>query len=78
MRLIGNIAHPKLLISVFKSNDKIIVKFEAGPMEQSYKFIENDKIHDLQSIEKLLTEEVYSSVFEIFDKMYENYKKIHS
>ncbi|NOT37940.1 MAG: hypothetical protein HOP11_11230 [Saprospiraceae bacterium] len=77
MRLLGNIAHPKLNISVFKSSEKIIVKFEAGPLEQSYKFLENELIYSVDSVEKLLTEEVYKKVFEVFDKMYENYKEIH-
>ncbi len=78
MRLLGNINHPKLLISVFKSGEKIIVKFEAGPMEQTYKFLETERIHDLSSVEKLITEEFYAEVFAIFDKMYVNYKKFLS
>lgn len=77
MRLLGNIKHPKLLISVFKSGEKLIVKFEAGPLEQSYKFLENDKIFDLESIEKLFTESNYIQVFEVFERMYLNYNSIH-
>lgn len=78
MRLLGNVSHPKLLISVFKSGEKIIIKFEAGPMEQTYKFLETERIYDLGSAEKLITEDIYMQVFEIFDRMYSSYKNILS
>lgn len=55
MRLLGQIAHPTLLISVFKSAGKIILKFEIGPFEQTYKFLETEKLHDSVSAEKLWT-----------------------
>ncbi len=77
MRLLGQIPHPHYLISVFKSNEKIILKFEVGPFEQVYKFLENELIYDCESISKLVNESVLSSVQKLFDEMNENYKKIH-
>lgn len=38
MRIIGNIQHPDIRITVFHMNNKFIVKMEAGPMEQVFKF----------------------------------------
>ncbi|MBK7232615.1 MAG: hypothetical protein IPH93_10215 [Saprospiraceae bacterium] len=76
MRLIGQIPHPKLLISVFKSNQKIIFKFEIGPFEQTYKFLETEQLNDLASATVLVTEEWITNVFATFDEMNQHYKKI--
>jgi len=76
MRLIGQIPHPKLLISVFKSNQKIIFKFEIGPFEQTYKFLETEQLNDLTSASVLVTEEWITDVFATFDEMNLHYKKI--
>lgn len=40
MRIIQTIEHPKMRISIFQMNQKYILKFEYGPLEQSYKFDE--------------------------------------
>lgn len=42
MRIIQTIEHPKMRISIFQMNQKFILKFEFGPLEQSYKFDELD------------------------------------
>lgn len=42
MRIIQTIEHPKMRISIFQMNQKYILKFEYGPLEQSYKFDELD------------------------------------
>ena len=49
MRIIDSIPHPSISISIFQMNDKYIVKFEAGPMEQAYKFY----TEDVKSVERL-------------------------
>ena len=49
MRIIDSIPHPSITISIFQMNDKFIVKFEAGPMEQAFKFY----IEDVRSVEGL-------------------------
>lgn len=40
MRIIQTIEHPKMRISLFQMNQKYILKFEYGPLEQAYKFDE--------------------------------------
>ena len=42
MRVIAELPHPDCKISIFKMNDKFIVKFEQGTLEQSYKIAETD------------------------------------
>jgi hypothetical protein len=49
MRIIDNIPHESMTISIFQMNDKYQVRFEAGPMEQSFKFF----IADVKSVEHL-------------------------
>jgi hypothetical protein len=49
MRIIDSIPHPSISISIFQMNDKYIVKFEAGPMEQAFKFY----TEDVKSVERL-------------------------
>lgn len=51
MRIIDTIPHPSITISIFQMNDKFIVKFEAGPMEQAFKFL----TADVKSVENLKT-----------------------
>lgn len=76
MRILGQIPHPHLLINVFKSNNKFLLKFELGPFEQVYKFIESDSIYDLSTVSKLVTDESLKSVFSIFDQMNLNYRSM--
>ncbi len=78
MRLIGQIPHPSLLISVFKSNNKFILKFEVGPFEQTYKILETDQLNDFEGVRRLVTEECIAEVFRIFDSMNHHYKKLNS
>ena len=42
MRIIDSIPHESMTISIFQMNDKYLVKFEAGPMEQVFKFQQED------------------------------------
>ena len=56
MRVIATIPHPDMRISIFHMNDKYIVKFEAGPMEQTFKF-NQDEIGGLDQLTASLTPE---------------------
>lgn len=49
MRIIDSIPHESMTISIFQMNDKYMVKFEAGPMEQVFKFT----VAEMQSVENL-------------------------
>ncbi|MGZ3900056.1 MAG: hypothetical protein ACXVNM_04160 [Bacteroidia bacterium] len=51
MRIIDNIPHESMTISIFQMNDKYMVKFEAGPMEQIFKF----SVTEMKSVENLKT-----------------------
>ncbi len=52
MRIIGSIPHPTLKISVFKSDNRISVKFENARYEQSFKLGEDEQLKSLENLEK--------------------------
>jgi hypothetical protein len=49
MRIIDSIPHESMTISIFQMNDKFQVRFEAGPMEQIFKF----HMEDVKTVEQL-------------------------
>ena len=51
MRIIDTIPHESMSISIFQMNDKYMVKFEAGPMEQTFKFF----VEEMKSVDNLKT-----------------------
>ena len=51
MRIIDSIPHESMTISIFQMNDKYQVRFEAGPMEQTFKFT----LEEVKSLENLKT-----------------------
>ena len=69
MRVIGNIPHPKLSITIFSMNDKYQIKFEAGPMEQIFK-IPHNEINGIEGITKLVDNVFLDKVMERFNEMY--------
>ncbi len=73
MRIIANIPHPKLTISIFSMNDKYQVKFEAGPMEQIYK-ISHDEVQGVEGIKKLVDDAFLEDILKRFNEMYLAFK----
>lgn len=69
MRVIDNIPHPTMRISIFNMNNKFIVKFEAGPMEQVYKFNE-ESVKGLAALKKIITPQFQEDVLKEFNNMY--------
>lgn len=69
MRIVGNIPHPDIRITVFHMNDKYVVKLEAGLMEQVFKF-DSDKYHGFESIQKLVDETFISNALKRFNEMF--------
>jgi hypothetical protein len=49
MRVIGEIPHPEIKITIFHWNNRYLIKLEAGPFEQTFKIEE----YDLSSEEEL-------------------------
>jgi len=69
MRIIDSIPHESMTISIFHMNDKYQVRFEAGPMEQIFKFL----VEDVKSIENLktkITSEFIENTRKRFNEMF--------
>ncbi len=73
MRVIGNIPHPKISITIFSMNDKYQIKFEAGPMEQIFK-IAHSEVNGVEGIQRLVDEEFLLKIMERFNEMYLSFK----
>jgi hypothetical protein len=75
MRIIDSIPHPSMTISIFQMNEKFIVKFEAGPMEQAFKF-ENADVKGLENLKKMITTEFIEDVRKRFNEMFVQMTKL--
>jgi hypothetical protein len=71
MRIIGNIEHPILKITVFKMDNKFSVKFESGLYEQTYKFRSSDAISGLESIQKVVDATFCEEVLQELNRMHQ-------
>ncbi|MBD1434441.1 hypothetical protein H8B06_16545 [Sphingobacterium sp. DN00404] len=69
MRIIAELPHPDCKISIFSMNQKFIIKFEQGVLEQSYKLAETDVIGGVNGVFELLDETFISQVVEQFKSM---------
>jgi hypothetical protein len=70
MRIIGYLDTKGYKTTVFKNNDKFILKFESDLFEQTFKFRESDKIANLKHIKNLVDSEFLSAVEDRFREMY--------
>ncbi len=75
MRQIGIIPHEKFYISVYEWNEKTIVKLEAGPMEQVYKY-PKALIVGVEGAKKTLTPEFLQKVYDRFTAMFLDMKEV--
>jgi hypothetical protein len=62
MRIIGQINHPSLKISVFKNEQRVSVKFENPFYEITWKLGSDERFQSLETIEQLLDETALQEV----------------
>jgi len=62
MRILGYIDDPKLKITVFADNGKIIVQAQDTYSQLSYKFREGSVVHDIQSVKALMDESALDNI----------------
>ncbi len=70
MRIVGEIEHPRLKISIFKNDGKFSVKLESGLLEQTYKFRDDDRLATVADVKKLLDTVFIEKVEDILRGMY--------
>lgn len=70
MRIVAELPHPEFKITLFSMNQKYIVKFEQGQLEQSYKLSELDLSGGgVNEIFQILDEQFMNTVTERFKAM---------
>lgn len=69
MRILGQIPHPIIKISVLSLNDKFILKLEYDLLEQVYKIRNCDEISNYSTLEQLVDEEFLNSCIKRFNEM---------
>jgi hypothetical protein len=72
MRELEVIPHPTMRISILQFNSRFQVRFEAGPMEQIYKF-DAALYKDLNAVKLALNETFINHVRSVFNTMYTLY-----
>ncbi|MDA0881708.1 MAG: hypothetical protein O2984_00205 [Bacteroidetes bacterium] len=68
MRVIGDIPHHQMKITVFSWNNKYHIKFEIGQFEQTYKIGSMD-LMGMDDINKMIDEEFLDSIMQRFLEM---------
>lgn len=73
MRVIGEIPHHEMKITLFYMNQKYLVKFELNGLEQIYKISEFDYIiKTVEEVKNAITHDFIHRVYLIFDEMQKN------
>lgn len=75
MRIIDSIPHQSMTISIFQMNDKYLVKFEAGPMEQVFKF-SLEEVRSLEKLKELVNENFIEKTYLRFNDMFLQMKNL--
>lgn len=69
MRSLAELPHPDCKITIFGMNQKYIIKFEQGNLEQTYKIAEADILNGVNGVFEILDEEFINTVLNNFSAM---------
>lgn len=76
MRVIGYIETRGYKTTVFKNNERFIVKFEADMLEQTFKFDASAELQGLNDVKLLIDASFQQQVTQRFKEMYEQKKAL--
>lgn len=74
MRIIAELPHPDMKITIMSMNQKFIVKMEKGVYEQIFKVSEMDLTDGVNSVFELLDEEFLTKANERFKEMNKDFR----
>jgi hypothetical protein len=69
MRIVGEIDHPRMKISIFKNEGKFSLKFEGNLLEQIYKFRDDDRLSSVEDVKRLVDADFLSKIEDILRGM---------
>ncbi|ALI99548.1 hypothetical protein [Rufibacter tibetensis] len=72
MRVVADIPHPEIKITLLAWNGKYLIKLELGPFEQTYKVSEMEVTGGDEEVKKWLDEPFLQSSIELFLAMRKN------
>ena len=74
MRIIAELPHPDMRITIMSMNQKFIVKMEKGVYEQIFKVAETDLTDGVNSVFELLDDDFLTRIAERFKEMNRDYR----
>ena len=69
MRIVGEIDHPRLKITVFKNDGKFSLKFEGGLLEQTYKFRDDARLASVDDVKRIVDTDFIQKIEDILRGM---------
>ena len=69
MRVVGEIDHPRLKITVFKNDGKFSLKFEGGLLEQIYKFRDDARLGSVEDVKRMVDTDFIEKIEDILRGM---------
>lgn len=69
MRTVAELPHPNCKITIFSVNQKFIIKFEQGILEQTYKISELDVTDGVNGVFQLIDDDFIEHVLSVFKNM---------
>jgi hypothetical protein len=73
MRVVKELIQEEVRISIFSWNNKYILKFEFGPMEQTFKLSETE-VSEESELDAFLTGDFFEKVIARFYEMEKNFR----
>ena len=68
MRVVGEIQHPELKITIFHWNNRYLIKLEAGLLEQTFKIHEYDVASE-EELKKIVSNDFVKAAIDRFNEM---------
>ena len=68
MRVVGEIPHPEIKITLFHWNNRYLIKLEAGPFEQTFKLQEFD-VSSEDDLKQIVSETFLKQAIERFNDL---------
>lgn len=62
MRIVAEIPHPRMKITLFKMNDKLSIKFEKSLIEHIIKLRDSSPLNDIEKLKQALSSEVLNKI----------------
>ncbi|MGM0946663.1 MAG: hypothetical protein ACQEW9_15920 [Bacteroidota bacterium] len=74
MRVVKELVQEDVRVSIFSWNNKYILKFELGPMEQTFKLSEMDVLEESE-LEEFLQGDFFEKVCRRFEEMGKSFRE---